>query len=86
MHRPKICLCLCGKTLDEDLEILDKYRNWIDIAELRVDYLSNDERLYVSKCPAMAGIPCILRIRRKIDGGEAMEGEENDRTIFERDF
>ena len=61
MH-PQICLCLTGKTIKEDLELLEKYRSYIDIAELRVDQLTNDERLYVRKFPELAGVPCILTI------------------------
>ena len=72
--RSQVCLCLTGKTIKEDLELLDKYRNYIDIAELRVDQLSNDERLFVRKFPELAGIPCILTIRRTIDGGAYFEG------------
>ncbi len=84
MQRPKICLCLTGKTLDEDLAILNKYRSWIDIAELRVDYLTSDERLFVRRFPELAGIPCILTIRRRIDGGQYYEGEASRTTLFAR--
>lgn len=83
-QRPKICLSLTGKTIAEDLEILDKYRNWIDVAELRVDFLTKDERLYVRHFPEKAGIPCILTIRRRIDGGQFLEGEASRTTLFAR--
>lgn len=82
--RSQICLCLAGKTLKEDLELLDKYRNYIDIAELRVDQLVNDERLYVRRFPELAGVPCILTIRRRIDGGAYYEGEGTRTTLFAR--
>ena len=61
--RSQVCLCLTGKTLQEDLDIINKYRNYIDMVELRVDHLANDERLYVRKFPELAGLPCILTIR-----------------------
>ena len=83
-QRPKICLSLTGETIAEDLEILDRYRSFIDIAELRVDYLTKDERLYVRRFPEMAGLPCILTIRRRIDGGLYMEGEAARTTLFAR--
>ncbi|MCR4939826.1 MAG: type I 3-dehydroquinate dehydratase [Treponemataceae bacterium] len=83
-QRPKICLSLTGKTIAEDLEILNKFRNWIDIAELRVDYLTKDERLYVRRFPEKAGLPCILTIRRRIDGGQFLEGEASRTTLFAR--
>lgn len=82
MAQPLICLTLTGKTLKEDLEILDKYRNHIDVAELRADYLTDDERLVIRKFPAMAAMPCILTIRRKIDGGQFMEGEATRSVLF----
>ncbi|AEE17608.1 3-dehydroquinate dehydratase [Treponema brennaborense DSM 12168] len=84
MQRPKICLCLTGNTLAEDLAILNTYRKWIDMAELRVDYLEKDERLQIRHFPAMAGLPCILTIRRKIDGGQFLEGEASRTMLFAR--
>ena len=71
----KICLCLTGKTLARDLEILEKNRKYIDIAELRADYLEPDERLLLRRFPEMAGIPVILTVRRGIDGGRYLGGE-----------
>ncbi|GHU39713.1 3-dehydroquinate dehydratase [Spirochaetia bacterium] len=71
----KICLCLTAKTIAQDLEILEKYRSYIDIVELRVDHLLSDEQFYVRKFPSLAGIPVILTIRRKEDGGLFSRGE-----------
>lgn len=71
----KVCLTLSGRTLARDLEVLDKYRRWVDIAELRVDYLDPDERFHIRRFPELAGIPTILTVRRKIDGGKFVEGE-----------
>ena len=62
MMRSKVCLSLTGSTLAEDLAILDKYRKWIDVAELRADYLNADERLEIRKFPELAKVPCILSI------------------------
>jgi 3-dehydroquinate dehydratase/shikimate dehydrogenase len=71
----KVCLCLTGKTLDRDLEILNKYRKYVDIAELRADCLDPDERFLLRRFPGMANIPVILTIRRNIDGGGYVGGE-----------
>jgi 3-dehydroquinate dehydratase/shikimate dehydrogenase len=71
----KLCLCLTAKTLERDLEILDKYRKYADIAELRVDCLDPDERFLIRRFPERAGIPVILTIRRDIDGGHFAGGE-----------
>jgi len=71
----KICLCLTAKTIKRNLEILNKYRKFTDIAELRVDCLDADERLYIRRFPELAGLPVILTIRRDIDGGHYSGGE-----------
>ena len=84
MEHPLICLTLTGKTLQEDLEILDKYKSYIDIAELRVDFLQEEERLLTRRFPLMTNLPCILTIRRKIDGGRFDEGEANRAILFAR--
>ena len=71
----KICLCLTGKTIQRNLEILNKYRKFADLTELRVDCLDPDERLYIRRFPELAGMPVILTIRRDIDGGCFAGGE-----------
>lgn len=71
----KICLCLTGKTLARDMEILDKYRQYVDLAELRVDFLDPDERFLIRRFPEMAGLPVILTIRRGMEGGHFIGGE-----------
>ncbi|MFQ3547062.1 MAG: type I 3-dehydroquinate dehydratase, partial [Termitinemataceae bacterium] len=78
----KICLCLTGKTIVKNLELVDRYRSYIDVAELRVDCLEQDERFYIRRFPALAGIPTILTIRRKVDGGNFIEGEGARIVLF----
>ncbi len=84
MERTKICLCLTGKTLKEDLEMIERYRNYIDIAELRVDFLEYDERLSLRHFPEKAGLPVCLTIRRTVDGGNFVEGEAARTTLYAR--
>ena len=71
----KLCLCLTAKTIERNMEILNKYRKFADLAELRVDCLDPDERLLIRRFPEMAGMPVILTIRRDIDGGYYTGGE-----------
>ncbi|MDR1787498.1 MAG: type I 3-dehydroquinate dehydratase [Treponema sp.] len=80
----RICLCLTGKTIARDLEALEKYRKYIDCAELRVDCLENDERLAIRRFPGLAGLPVILTIRRRVDGGLYEEGEGARMVLFAR--
>ena len=84
MVKPKICLTLTGKTLEEDAEFVKKYSQHIDIAELRVDYLNEEEQLNVRRFPSMINIPCILTIRRVEDGGLYNSGEFSRTALFGR--
>jgi 3-dehydroquinate dehydratase/shikimate dehydrogenase len=81
---PKVCLCLTGKTLEQDLQILDEYRGYIDLAELRADCLDPDERFLIRSFPEKAGLPVILTIRRRIDGGFFENGEGARVTLFSK--
>jgi len=71
----KICLCLTAKTLGRNLEILNKYRKYADIAELRVDCLEPNERFLIRRFPEQTDLPVILTIRRDVDGGFFNSGE-----------
>lgn len=82
MEAPKICLTLTGSTLQEDINLIEKYRKYIDLVELRVDYLTESERLKIREFPSMAGLPCVLTIRREIDGGKFLEGEAARTILF----
>lgn len=70
-----ICLSLTGHTLAENLAVLDLYRGQVDVAELRADYLDPSEKFLIRSFPERAGLPCILTVRRKVDGGMFAEGE-----------
>ncbi|MDR1302828.1 MAG: type I 3-dehydroquinate dehydratase [Treponema sp.] len=71
----KICLCLTGKTLSQDVALLEKYRKYVDLVELRADCLEADERLLIRRFPPMVDLPVILTIRREQDGGQFIGGE-----------
>jgi len=80
----KICLCLTADTINRNLEILNKYRKFADLAELRVDCLNPDERLYIRRFPELARLPVILTIRRDVDGGFYTGGEGARVKLFAR--
>ena len=80
----KVCLCLTGKTIAQNLEILNKYRKYADIAEFRVDCLDPDERFQIRQFPEQAGMPVILTIRREADGGFFSGGEGSRITLFSK--
>lgn len=84
MNQPLVCMTLTGKTLEEDLMLVKKYEKYIDIVELRADYLNEDEQLYVRRFPSLIYQPCILTIRRDIDGGFFTSGEFSRTNLFAR--
>lgn len=72
---PLVCLSLTARTIDENLAVLERYRDDIDIAELRADLLDPSEAFGIRDFPIIAGLPCILAVRRKCDGGAFLDGE-----------
>lgn len=70
-----VCLCLTGRTIAEDLAILDMQRAFVDLVELRADYLDPAEKFLLRSFPEKAGLPCILTVRRRCDGGLFLDGE-----------
>jgi 3-dehydroquinate dehydratase / shikimate dehydrogenase len=70
-----ICLSLTGHSIAENLAVLDLYRGQVDIVELRADYLDPSEKFVIRSFPERAGLPCILTVRRRVDGGCYSEGE-----------
>ena len=77
-----ICLTLSQQTLEEDAELVRSNRAYIDMAELRVDYLSEEEQKKASLFPSMVDIPVILTLRRKEDGGLCTLTERLRRNIL----
>lgn len=82
MNQPLICMTLTGKTLDENLKIVRKYEKQIDLVELRVDHLNEEDQFLVKRFPAMVRQPCILSIRRDVDGGLFTSGEFSRTNLF----
>ena len=81
---PRICLVLTGRTLAEDVAMYEAERYFADMVELRVDFLSPEERGKVASFPEMVDVPAILTFRRRKDGGEFDGGEDERREFFRR--
>jgi len=84
MAKPLVCMTLTGKTLEEDYKLVKKYEKQIDLVELRADCLNEDEQLFIKRFPALIYHPCILSIRRDIDGGFYNSGEFSRTNLFAR--
>ena len=81
---PKICLVLTENTIDKNIQLIERYRPWIDIVELRADFLDPQELLHIRTFPNIAHIPVILTVRRLLDGGQFRGGEGSRITLFAR--
>ena len=77
-----ICLTLSGSTLEENAGLVRSNRDYIDIAELRVDLLDEEEQKRVSLFHAMVDVPVILTLRRIQDGGRCSLSERQRRHIL----
>ena len=87
----RICLVLSQRTLSENATLLLSQRPLVDMAELRVDMLDREEQPYAAAFARAAGLPLVLTIRRKADGGlwtdgEAARAELHARLLKEGDF
>jgi len=74
----RVCLSLTGETLAQNLEVLQRYRPLVDLAELRADFLRPEELSGLEHFPARAAVPVVLTIRRQRDGGR-WAGAERER-------
>jgi 3-dehydroquinate dehydratase/shikimate dehydrogenase len=80
----KICLSLTASTLKENLRLLDSRRSFVDMAELRADFLDSTELSSLKRFPRTAGVPVILAVRRQRDGGRWGLGERERRRLLAR--
>ncbi len=78
------CLSLTGSTLAENAAAVSLFRGYIDLLELRADFLSSEELASLERFPSMVDIPVILTIRRNRDGGFWNKTEEQRRGLLER--
>ena len=78
MLRSRLCLVLPGKTLEENSGLISRYRNKIDAAEIRADFLNSGEYAYLKRFPSRVDVPLIFTLRRESDGGR-FKGTEYDR-------
>ena len=77
----QVCLTLTASTLEEDSLLAKKYAPYVDLFELRADYLNVEEYEFISDFPSLCPKPCILTIRREEDGGR-FPGDEFDRIML----
>lgn len=77
-----ICLTLSSTTLSGAEEEIKRNREYIDLAELRVDLLAREEIRKAREFPKMVDVPLILTLRRKEDGGRSTFSEKERREIL----
>jgi len=73
-----LCLSVTESTLKENLDIINRYRGKMDLVELRADFMDKSGYGDLQRFPDAAGLPVILTLRRKIDGGR-FTGDEGER-------
>jgi 3-dehydroquinate dehydratase/shikimate dehydrogenase len=81
MDKSLLCLVLSEKTLAENKKVIERYKDFIDLVELRADFLNSGELSGLQGFPKTIGIPAILTMRRVSDGGR-FSGSESDRRAL----
>ena len=82
-----LCLTLTGHNIDEDYDILWRNRQYIDMAELRLDFLDNPTPSEIEKAsefPSKVDLPVILSCRRTSDGGFFRETERKRISLLKK--
>lgn len=82
-----ICLSTTHSSIDEAVEAIGRNAPWLDLVELRADFLPEGERQRIGEFPELAAkalgrpVPVICTLRRKRDGGR-YEGTDAERLGF----
>lgn len=79
-----ICLSCTEKTLAKNIELISKNKKFLDLVEIRSDFLLHDELEKLKDFPAKINLPCILSFRLPRDGGvnTAITVEERDTVLI----
>ena len=78
-----ICLSIAEANIDGALRQAHAYRRYIDMCELRVDYLAAHVPSAIAQFPARLGsMHTILTVRREIDGGRYTGTEAQRRELI----
>ena len=70
---------MAEQTIPAGLSQLERYRKYIDMAEIRADFLEPDELHRISVLPTKSPVPLILTVRREAEGGH-FQGDEKSRS------
>lgn len=73
-----LCLTLDARTMEQNLKILERNKDYISIVELRTDMLLPSELPKAKIFPSTTELPVILTVRRPRDGGQ-FKGTEDER-------
>ncbi len=80
----RICLVLTAETLESDLRHVARFRDRIDMVELRADFLKADELAAAARLPHLIDLPAILTVRRTREGGRFNADERDRVSLLER--
>ncbi|MBN1649650.1 MAG: shikimate dehydrogenase [Spirochaetales bacterium] len=73
------CLVVAEKTISDCIAVMNTYASFIDMAEIRADFLLPDEMEKCAELPSHIRFPLIITIRLPEDGGH-FRGSKEERT------
>ena len=77
-----ICLVVAEPSISEAVNTIRADAEFIDLAEIRADFLREDEIAHIDKLPSSTGVPLIFTYRRVADGGRSADPEPVRRNIL----
>ncbi len=81
MDKSLLCLVLSENTLAENKKVIKRYKDFIDLVELRADFLNHGELPGLKDFPKSLDVPVILTVRRVSDGGRFRKSESERRAL-----
>ena len=84
MNRALVCLCLTEETLSGNLAVARGHTAEVDLVEVRADFLRTQELPGLAAWLPSLGIPAIVTVRRRADGGHWIGSEEERLGVLRR--
>ena len=82
MKRSRLCLTVTEKTIEDNVHQVKKFARFIDLVELRADYLNKREYEHLQSFPKVVEFPTIFTLRSRAHGGRFMGTERERHAII----
>lgn len=78
------CLVISETNINSCITVLDQHKYLIDLAEIRGDFLNDDQAELCCTLPDLSPVPLILTFRSKKDGGQFRHSENERLRLYKQ--